>query len=83
MVNDPNNFVADILEVEHPLPPITWTNWYREVDYPRVFILIVLPIIGFIASWFYPLRVETLTFTFFYTYIMGISKSSPITPIRE
>ena len=52
--------------------PITWGNWYQHVNWLSVFFIIVVPIMGFIAAYFYPLQRATGIFAVVYYFNTGL-----------
>jgi stearoyl-CoA desaturase (delta-9 desaturase) len=64
-------FLTTTLKVEQPPPPMPWKNWYKEVKYFQFTVLVVIPIIGLVASRFHPLQRKTMLFTLFYYYLTG------------
>lgn len=70
--NIPKNLVAHILETEQPLPPITWSNWWKEINWLSFTVLTVTPIIGIIGARFTKLRWETFLFSIFYYHVTGL-----------
>jgi len=70
--NIPDNYVAHTLKTEKALPPITWANWWKELNWLSFTILTVTPTIGIIGAMFTKLRWETLLFSIFYYYVTGL-----------
>ena len=70
----PDNYVAHTLKTQKPLPPVTWANWYKELNYLSFTILTVTPVIGIIGAMFTPLRWQTFLFAIFYYYVTGLGK---------
>lgn len=52
--------------------PITWRNWYQHVNWLSVFFIIVIPLMGFIAAYHYPLQRATAAFAIFYYFNTGL-----------
>jgi stearoyl-CoA desaturase (delta-9 desaturase) len=52
--------------------PLTWTNWYKHINWLNTNTVIVLPIIGAIASFYTPLRRETFFAAIAYYFITGL-----------
>ena len=74
--NIPDNYVAHTLQTQKPLPPITWANWWKELNWLSFTILTVTPTIGIIGAIFTKLRWETFVFAVFYYYVTGLGKIS-------
>ncbi|KAF8841340.1 delta 9-fatty acid desaturase protein [Paxillus ammoniavirescens] len=67
----PENFVSYTLRHQEGRPPVTWSNWYREIHWPYLFIFCVLPMLAFIAAWSTTLRLETAIWFFIYNHLTG------------
>jgi hypothetical protein len=52
--------------------PFTWTNWYKHINWLNTNTVIVLPLIGVIASFYTPLRQDTLFAAIVYYFITGL-----------
>lgn len=39
--------------------PMTWNNWYKHIDWLSTTFIIVIPIIGFISTYWVPLQLKT------------------------
>jgi stearoyl-CoA desaturase (Delta-9 desaturase) len=52
--------------------PFTFTNWHKHINWLNTNTVIVLPIIGLIASFYTPLRRETLFAAIAYYFITGL-----------
>ena len=74
--NIPDNYVAHTLKTQKPLPPITWSNWWKELNWLSFSILTLTPTFGIIGAMFTKLRWETLLFSIFYYYVTGLGKFS-------
>jgi stearoyl-CoA desaturase (delta-9 desaturase) len=71
-LNIPDNYVAYTIKTQKALPPITWQNWHKNINWLSFTILTVTPVIGIIGAMFTPLRWETLLFAVFYYYFTGL-----------
>ncbi|KAJ7935091.1 delta 9-fatty acid desaturase protein [Mycena leptocephala] len=65
------NYVSHTLKTTKPLPPISWNNFFSEINWLNVAILILTPIMGVIGVYYTRLRWETALFSFFYYYYTG------------
>jgi stearoyl-CoA desaturase (delta-9 desaturase) len=74
--NIPDNYVAHTLKTQKPLPPITWSNWWKELNWLSFTILTVTPTVGIVGAMFTKLRWETFLFAVFYYYVTGLGKFS-------
>ena len=70
----PDNYVSYTLKHQEALPPITWKNWYKELHWLQVFILVVPPIIGVIGARNTPLQWNTAVWFIVYSFLTGIGK---------
>ncbi|KAG6369320.1 delta 9-fatty acid desaturase protein [Boletus reticuloceps] len=67
----PDNFVSYVLKHQEALPPVTWKNWYSELDWQHVFVLFVPLTFGLIGAWHTPLRLKTGILLLVYTRLTG------------
>ncbi len=70
--NIPDNYVAHTLKTQKALPPITWDNWYNEINWLNFTILTVTPAMGLIGAMLTPLQWKTCLFSIFYYYLTGL-----------
>jgi stearoyl-CoA desaturase (delta-9 desaturase) len=73
--NIPDNYVAYTLKNQKPLPPITWDNWYKELNWLHFAILAGAPVVGFVGAYHTRLRWETAVWSVAYYYMTGLGKS--------
>ncbi|KAF8345334.1 delta 9-fatty acid desaturase protein [Amanita rubescens] len=71
-INIPDNYVEHTLKSTKPLPPITWDNWFKEINWLSFTILTVTPFIGIVGAYLVKLRWETFLFSIFYYYVTGL-----------
>jgi len=71
-LNIPDNYVEYTLRTTKALPPFSWENMLRDLNWLNVVILIVTPILGLIGMLFTKLRWETFLFAVLYYYITGL-----------
>ena len=71
-LNIPDNYVAHTLRTTKPRPPVTWENWYNELNYLSLAILTITPAIAFSGLYFVKLRWETAAFAIFYYFVTGL-----------
>jgi hypothetical protein len=71
----PENFVSYTLKHQETRPPVTWSNWYREIHWLYLFIFCVLPMLSLIAAWSTPLRLETFIWSAIYIHITALGES--------
>jgi stearoyl-CoA desaturase (Delta-9 desaturase) len=68
----PDNYVSQTLKKERALPPVTWSNWYKEISPVSTGLIVGLPLLGFTGAYFTPLRWQTALFAVVYYYITGL-----------
>lgn len=52
--------------------PMTWSNWHQHINWLNTILIIGVPMMGFIASYWVPLRLNTLLFAVFYYVHCGL-----------
>ena len=57
-------------------PPITWDNWWKELNYLSLTILTVTPAIAIYGAMTVPLRWQTAVFSVFYYFVTGLGECS-------
>lgn len=67
----PDNYVSHTLKHQEALPPITWSNWYKELNWLHVFILFVPPTLGIIGAVNTPLQRKTAIWFVVYCFLTG------------
>jgi len=65
----PENFVSYTLQHQEALPPVTWKNWFSELNWYSAFVLFVLPVLGLIGAWNTPLRLKTAIWFAVYSFL--------------
>ena len=73
--NIPDNYVTYTLKNQKPLPPITWDNWYKELNWLHFVILAGTPVVGFVGAYYTRLRLATAIWGVVYYYMTGLGKS--------
>ncbi|KDQ60340.1 hypothetical protein JAAARDRAFT_56252 [Jaapia argillacea MUCL 33604] len=68
----PDNYVQHTLKTQKELPPITWTNWWRELNYISLAVLTITPSIALYGVFNVPLCWETAAFSVFYYFVTGL-----------
>ncbi len=71
-LNLPDNYVDYTLKNTKPLPPVTWNNWWKELDYLSLAILTITPSIALYGAFTTKLRWETASFATFYYFATGL-----------
>lgn len=72
--NIPDNYVTYTLKNQKALPPITWDNWYKELNWLHFAILAGAPVVGFVGAYNTRLRWETAVWSVVYYYMTGLGK---------
>jgi stearoyl-CoA desaturase (Delta-9 desaturase) len=70
-LNIPDNYVDYTLKNTKPLPPVTWNNWWKELNYLSLAILTITPSIALYGAFTTKLRRETAIFAVFYYFVTG------------
>ncbi|KAI9444254.1 delta9-fatty acid desaturase [Lactarius indigo] len=70
-LNIPDNYVDYTLKNTKPLPPVTWNNWWKELNYLSLAILTITPSIALYGAFTTKLRRETAVFAVIYYFITG------------
>lgn len=52
--------------------PITWGNWYQHVNWLNTILIVIVPIIGLISSYWVPLYTKTALFAVWYYFNTGL-----------
>lgn len=73
-MNIPDNYVAWTLKNQKPLPPITWDNWWKELNYLSLSILTITPMIALWGAFRVHLRWETAVWSVIYYYMTGLGE---------
>lgn len=68
----PDNFIQHTLKNSKSLPPVTWNNWWKELNYLSVAILTISPSISIYGALTTKLRWETAAFATFYYFFTGL-----------
>ena len=68
----PDNYVEFALKNAKPLPPITWNNWWKELNYLSVAILTISPSIAIYGALTTKLHPATAAFAVFYYFFTGL-----------
>lgn len=70
-INIPDNYVDYTLKNTRPLPPVSWSNWWTELNYLSLAVLIITPGVALYGSLTTKLRWETAIFAIIYYFITG------------
>lgn len=70
------DYVTFLLTQEEPRPPITWRNWWSEVYWERLVVMIIMPLCTFVAAYYTPLYANTAIWTMVYYVVSGLSECS-------
>lgn len=52
--------------------PMTWSNMYKHVNWLNTTFIIIIPMIGFISTYWVPLRLNTAIFSVIYYFNTGL-----------
>jgi len=72
--NIPDNYVDYTLKNTRPLPPVTWGNWWKELNYLSLAVLTLTPCIALYGGFTTKLRWETAIFSVFYYFVTGLGQ---------
>ena len=67
-----NSYVARTILNEPELPPITWSNWYKEVDWPKAVVLGSEPFIALYGIYTTSFVWQTAVFTYVWGILTGL-----------
>jgi stearoyl-CoA desaturase (delta-9 desaturase) len=67
-----NNYVARTLLNESELPPVTWSNWYKQVNWPQATLLCLEPFIALYGLFTTSFVWQTALFTFLWYFLTGL-----------
>ena len=67
-----NNYVARTLLDEPALSPITWSNWYKEINWPQATLLCLEPFVALYGLFTTSFVWQTSLFTFFWYFFTGL-----------
>lgn len=73
-INIPDNYVAWTLKNQKALPPVSWDNWWKELNYLSLAILTITPGVAIWGACTHKLRWETFLFSVFYYYVTGLGE---------
>jgi stearoyl-CoA desaturase (delta-9 desaturase) len=73
-LNIPDNYVDYTLKNTKALPPVTWSNWWSELNYLSLAILTLTPLIALYGAFTTKLRLETAIFAVFYYFVTGLGQ---------
>lgn len=66
-----NNYVARTLLYEPKLAPLSWSNWFKLVDWPKIIVLCSEPFIALYGIFTTSCLCPTLVFTFIWGWLTG------------
>lgn len=67
-----DNYVTRTLATQIMLPPLSLENWYKELVWLNVGIIVVMPIVGLYSAYYTKLRWETGVFSVLYYFFTGL-----------
>ena len=68
----PDNYVEHVLKTTKALPPLSWDNWWHELNWLNVAILTITPLVVLVGGLTTPLRWQTAVFSVFYYFVTGL-----------
>ena len=66
-----HNYVARTLLNEPELPPISWSNWYKEVNWPQATLLCLEPLVALYGLFTTTLMWQTVVFAVIWYFLTG------------
>jgi stearoyl-CoA desaturase (Delta-9 desaturase) len=66
-----NNYVARTLLNEAALPPINWSNWYKELNWPQATLLCLEPLVALYGLFTTAFMWQTVVFTIIWYFLTG------------
>lgn len=73
---NPDKYVDKLLRNAEPLPPITWSNWYREVRWFNLSVIVITPLVALYGALTTHLETRTLSFCILY-YVFNMIGAFP------
>ncbi|KAF3941296.1 hypothetical protein ABW19_dt0201469 [Dactylella cylindrospora] len=52
--------------------PMTWSNWWKHIDWLNVYFILMIPAIGCYWAWYTPLQMKTLIWSVIYYFNTGL-----------
>ena len=52
--------------------PMTWSNWYKHVNWINTYFIVIVPLMGLISSYWVPLQLSTAIFAVVYYFNTGL-----------
>ena len=68
---DIDKYVDKLIRGAEPLPPITWSNWYKEVRWFNLSVIVITPLVALYGALTTHLDVRTFWFCAFY-YVFNV-----------
>ncbi|EPQ54719.1 delta 9-fatty acid desaturase protein [Gloeophyllum trabeum ATCC 11539] len=68
----PKNYVQHILRTQKQLPPVTWHNWWKELQWINVLVLTITPCLAIYGAYTTKLTRETAILSIVYYFITGL-----------
>ena len=75
-IDIPDNYVSWTLKNQKERPPMSWDNWWKELNYLSLSILTITPAIAIYGALTQPLRWQTAVFSVFYYFVTGLGELS-------
>ena len=73
---NPDKYADKLLRNAEPLPPITWSNWYREVRWFNLSVIVITPLVALYGALTTRLETRTLLFCVLY-YVFNMIGAFP------
>jgi stearoyl-CoA desaturase (delta-9 desaturase) len=69
---------ADISET-----PMTWTNMYKHINWLNTILIVIVPMIGLVSSYWVPLQLKTLAFAVAYYFYTGLGITAGMSTLTK
>jgi stearoyl-CoA desaturase (delta-9 desaturase) len=71
-IQDVDNYVAYTIKNTKALPPVTWSNLLKELNWLSVYVLTVPPLVGIIGAFYVKLQWQTAIWSIAYYFLTGL-----------
>jgi stearoyl-CoA desaturase (Delta-9 desaturase) len=63
--------------------PMTWDNWYQHINWLNTTLIIFIPMMGLVASYWVPLQWKTAVFAVIYYFNTGLGITAGKSPCTD
>lgn len=72
--NGLESYVSYVLRHEKVRPPVTWSNWWKEAQWGRFSLIMIMPPLAAIYACFTPLQRETAIWSVVFYFMSGMGE---------